>query len=1115
MTRLHQGMPHHAHRPSPHSHHASPRSRRPAFVGFADDWHAGGPSYRQGGRRVAQRRAEGVTENRTTPDQSSRRDVSHAAFALTLLSLTGLAAATVIPAGPHSGARSLARRSAMQMSGPTVVQPLPPQSQMSAGVFRLLDMTPASPDASEVAPACLPAAQMRALGATRLRANSLQALRAGREAYRQDIQRALVRLIRETVAASDSETRAAFANAEIMVPFRLSLSVGRMEGEDSFESDAHEGGRSSAAKPVIQEGTHAIVLKLRSPEGDWNQYALSLSGEAPGLISPVLNCVPRHTFWPHCFARTYGPVFWGENWRSIASRIGEKDELRFQERWAGPALSPGWPSADSSVLDSPDMEEIAELLIDTVSRHAPRDRRHVPQTDVLSRVRRHIGTGNGAADDRMRELTTRMALSGFGCLAAMVRPDSLRQDAMLLLEHLWPEASVQASRVPGAYGARLAAHATYGHEPFGGALGQGVQWSLPPDAHVEYRPDLTQNGVQVFDIDGVLYGTTVARTRKHASDLRPLDEIRAEAGPYSLCRISRGMGADVDGMCLECHSEREGQVTVTEQGATLTQHQVLDASPLLRLRVAVYSQQFQAENGRQRFFAFGRLGELDANGVPHVGPDSPLVDASIYAQWLDGEITYYEQATTDGPVGGRRIHLTLGDMHVAVPFGTYRDPHGTLHGVVRLSREVYYRFSLPTSSVRDGEVSQRAVRLSRRDAAHRDIREYRIAQRHRAAAENAIVLPTISYGETRTLLQLYLRMWEQAPSPADVWRGLEDIPLSVDEARQAVNQLTREIAHQVETTRGTGDETDGPSRAGAMPVIDPALLPTFHRLWSRWQRYPAQAEAFIGAVARDFVSRPAPLAVWSQLPFTGDEQTTRDVLSLFEEVFPGMAGLSSLVDGNFRAARAVDARLRALSRGANIALAEVTLTDGTRSIYYCISGIQRSPLPTNKPSVRFVDAGRAYAQREHNVITQRRGRLASGALAYPTEPPALRFAVADANMPTYHVASGEAKSRTLDTERLILAQIYADHPAGEGVVRSIVMCSRMPFCDSCAVNLAMVPYHYPDAALRFYYVAPTSQDRTSTPAAFATRATTMQPMAAAQRGRSRDSAQDRHVHSTL
>lgn len=672
-------------------------------------------------------------------------------------------------------------------------------------------------------------------------------------------------------------------------------------------------------------------------------------------------------------------------------------------------------------------------------------------------------------------LASRLALSGLECLAAVARTGTLDQSAIALLQHLWPDAP---ARLPdGTATSQSPASApvleTFFRESFSGPLGRGVQWSLPPDVYVEYLPDLAQNGVKVFQIDGELYGAAVARTRKHASDLRPLKDLRAELGPESLCRISRGVGADVDGMCLECHGEQEGEVSVTEQGATVTQHQAIEASPLVRLRVAIYSEAVSTSDGGLAFFAFGRLGHFDEAGVPRVSAQSPVVDPSVYASELNGELTYYEQASTDGPVGGRRVRLTLGNMPIAAPFGTYRDRHGTLHGVVQLSHDVYYRFTLP---VGDAERSTHQVHLHYRQAEHHDIREYRTAQNHRAAAENAIVLPTISYGDARTLLQLYLKVWEDAPSPAEVWRGLEDISLSVVEARRAIHTLTQAIEHRVAASR---TPAASPRASGSSPPqeVDAALMPTFNRLWSHWQGYPTQAEAFINAISRDFVSRPAPLAVWSQLPFVGDVQTARDVLSIFETLFPDMHNLQELVNGSPRAARDVGDQMREVSGNANIAVAEVTLVDGTRTIYYSMSGLQRRELRTSASNVRIVDAGRAYKRRQDNVIYQRRKALRTGTDVTFTEPPHLRYAMADVDLPTYNAATQGAQARTLDTERMILAQIYADHPSGENVIRSIVMCSRMPFCDSCAINLAMIPYHYPDAELRLYYVAPSPRDR--------------------------------------
>ncbi|AKM32330.1 hypothetical protein AB870_22850 [Pandoraea faecigallinarum] len=1098
MTRLHLGTPHHAHRPASHFHGAPQHFRRTVFV---DDWRGNRSSRRRNGQRAASGRRADATMAPEAGTHALRPGVSHAAFALSLLALTSLAASA-------SGARRPERSNALPEAQSAMRPAMPSQSHLSAGVFGLLTSGPGRDVTRDVDTVCLPPADMQPLGVTRLASNGTEALRAGRTAYRRDVQRALAILIRDAVAACGSDTREAFANAEVLIPFRTSLIVD------------HAGGRDLPAQRVMYDATHAIVLMLRSPAGEWRQYALSLSGSAPGLVSPLLNCVPRHTFWPRCFAQTHGATLWGDNWPSIASRIAQDDDLRFWDRRAGASISPGWPSANATVLDSPDLDEVAELLLDTVQQHLPRDRRHAPGDASGARLPRQAQPDKAASIDEVRGLAARMTMAGFGCLAAVVHPDSLRHDAIALLSHLWPETAREpaqgnmADPVAKTLASQHGEHVTYEREPFDGPLGRGVQWILPPDTYVEYRPDLTQNGVQVFDVDGVLYGATVAHTRKHASHLRPLDEIRAEAGPHSLCRISRGMGTDVDGMCLECHSERAGQVTVTEQGATVTQHQIVEASPVLRLRVAIYAQTFEAADGARRFFAFGRLGEFDEDDMPHVRPEAPRVDASVYLQTLDGELAFFEQATTDGPVGGRRVHLVLGGMRIAVPFGTYRDAHGILHGVAQVSQDVYYRFALAHG---DAGATRRHVRLSRRDAQDRDIREYWRAQRHRAAAENAIVLPTISYGETRTLLQLYLRMWEQSPSPAAVWRGLEDVPLTVSQARRAVSQLARAIEHRVASARaareGAGEVDD---LRASPPHVDPALLPTFHQLWSHWQRYPAQADAFVNAIARDFVSRPSPLAVWSQLPFTGDVQTTRNVLSLFEEVFPRMSGLQALVTGRARAARDVQERLRELSRNANIALAEVTLVDGTRTIYYCLSGLQRATLPTNAPGARLVDAGRAYAQREHSVIAQRRGGAAGQRPEDPTEPPALRLVMADANLPTYHAASGEAKARTLDTERLILAQIYMDHPAGEGVVRSIVMCSRMPFCDSCAVNLAMTPYHYPDAELRFYYVAPSPRDKKQARATPATVDAVSDTRPAPSRAPGNPpGASHAHVHSTL
>ena len=1089
MTRLHQAMPHHAHRPCAHVYNGAPRARRSAF---ADDWRGGGASSR-GVRERAHLQGRRTAEAPPEPEGASRAGLANAAFALTLLTVAGVvgvAATANVPnqpsrlSGPSGPSGPFTRLRAAGRSGllATTISPLPfatlPHSAAISGMRALLHFRPQSGDGG-VTPRCLPAPHARALGESPAPTDSDAAAQLGLSAYREDLQRVVVAMIRDAVANADMQTREAFANAEVLHPRYMTFRIDRK-------------GSNAGAPPSVYFAPLGITLHLRDERGRWRTFALSLSAQAATLITPIVPCGSRNRAGTWCLARTLGPLFWGERWAAIESSAGETDEVRFAMSRAGAAVSPGWPSPDTPVLESPDMEEVAEILLETVIAGESRGAGVVRAAAALPRFRRDAGPASALHAAPSRALASRLTVSGLECLAAVIGGGSFHDDAIALLQHLWPaRPETVAAPVDDTEVSPGPVAVNFPHEPFSGPLGRGVQWSLPPDVYVEYRPEMTQNGVKVFEIDGTLYGTTVAKTRKHASDLRPLDALRNELGPLSLCRISRGVGIDVDGMCLECHTEREGEVSVTEQGATVAQHQALEASPMVRLRVAVYSQSFDAPDGRRRFFAFGRLGEFDEYGVPHVTSDCPVVDAALYVPVLRGELAYYEQATTDGPVGGRRVQLTLGDMHVAAPFGTYRDRHDTLHGVVQISHDVFYRFTLPVGDV---GASTREIHLHYRHTDHRDIREYWIAQHHRAAAENAIVLPSISYGETRTLLQLYLRIWEQAPSPAAVWRGLEDIPLSVVEARHAVADMTRVIEHRVAAARRTGereavgnvaDEVDGREPPPA-PAIDAALLPTFNRLWAHWQRYPTQADAFINAVARDFVSRPAPLAVWSQLPFVSDIQTTRDVLSIFETVFPSMEGLQSLVTGRARAARDVQDQMRRISRDANIAVAEVTLVDGTRTIYYCISGLQRSPLPTNAPTVRFVDAGQAYARRENSVITQHRNAPRSQPSNSPTEPPALRLVVADANMPTYNVASGEAKSRTLDTERLILAQIYADHPAGENVVRSIVMCSRMPFCDSCAVNLAMTPYHYPDAALRFYYVASAPRRRepgvVSTPA---------------------------------
>jgi len=1045
--------------------------------------------------RNSTRNPRGDVESSRAPRAEVRSQAASAALALTLLAVASVAsvtnaAAADVPRGPFTGLRTMGR----SRTASPIVSTEPPvtlaHSQSIAGIRTLLKLRPTRDDSGGVASQCLPSPRTSAIGISSPAADSDAALRMGLSAYREDLQRVVVAMIRDAVANADPDTRGAFANAEVLRPRYMTLRVNHQ-------------GTNGSPPPSIYFASSGITLNLRDEQGRWRPFALTLAAQAPALVVPLSTCRVRSPSDADCIKRTLGPLFWGDRWASIAEKIDDTDTIRFVSTRAGATVSPGWPSPDTPVLDSPDMEEVAEILLETVIRGEPASERLGPRPR-----RSAMGDAGGA-----RALATRLSASGLECLAAVVSSSTFHDDAITLLRHLWPATPAKVSEVVAL--PQTPALETFPHESLSGPLGRGVQWVLPANVYAEYRPDLTQNGVKVFDIDGTLYGATVARTRKHASDLRPLDQMRNELGPLALCRISRGVGIDVDGMCLECHTERDGEVSVTEQGATVTQHQAIEASPLARLRVAVYSQPFEAEDGRRQFFAFGRLGEFDAQGVPQVTSNSPLVAGDVYARELEGELGYFEQATTAGPVGGRRVRLSLGNMQVAAPFGTYRDRHGVLHGVVQMSREVYYRFTLPGGDAGDAGGAPRQVRLQYRHAGNRDIREYWIAQHHRAAAESASVLPTISYGETRTLLQLYLRMWERAPSPSEVWQGLEDVPLSVAEAREAVGQLTHAIEYHVASARGVhmggGDGVDGP-RAHSSPEVDPALLPAFNRLWSHWQRYPGQADAFIGAVARDFVSRPSPLAVWSQLPFTGDVQTTRDVLALFEEVFPDMPDLQSWVSGEARAARDVDNRMRLVSLNANIALAEVTLVDGTRTIYYCLSGLQRRVLPTNAPTARFVDAGRGYLERENNVITQQGDGPRSRAQAYPTEPPELRFVVADANLPTYHAASGTAKSRTLDTERLILAQIYADHPAGENVVRSIVLCSRLPFCDSCAVNLAMVPYRYPDAALRFYYVA--SGPLTRTPSEDAP-ALTEASVTAPPPDEAVALAPDRHVHSTL
>lgn len=1071
---------------------------------FVEDWRASMSLPRRAHLHISHSRTPRSSTPRETPVPASalasgnttHRESSQAAFALSLLTVVcaaGVASAAVVPGASGTSAnalRSISRRS-VTSEVPAVAAPVGlSHSETLAGLYALLRVWPSHPGGEGVLEQCLPDHRTRSVGATAVPVGGNEALRAGLTAYRDDIQRAVVSLIREAVAASDANTRAAFAEADILMPSRKLLIV------------EHATALGLPPKVKVYDASHAISLHLRNEEGRWQEFALSLAYEAPALITPVTGDWPHGQIKDRWIAETYGPVFWGERWASIESSIGEKDKIIFTIERNGASISPGWPSPESSVLDSPDMEEIAELLLETVLKRSPRDRREVRGESPMPRSRRDaISDSDGA-----KALASRLSMTGLKCLAAVVQADKLHQDAISLLWHLWPDAPAEAHTQSLAQVPQEAAPQAptlpdvIHHEAFDGPYGRGVTWSLPPDVYVEYLPDRAQNGVKVFSIDGELYGASVAHTRKHASDLRPLKDMRAALGPESLCRISRGIGADVDGMCLECHGEQEGEISVTEQGATLAQHQALEASPIVRLRVAIYSRPFSTADGSLAFFAFGRLGHFDEAGVPRVSEHSPVVESSVYPSELYGEMTYYEQATTEGPVGGRRVRLTLGDMHISVPFGTYRDRRGTLHGVVQLSHVIYYRFTMPAG---ENVRVTHGVHLHQRDAEHRDIRAYRTAQNHRAAAENAIVFPSLTYGEGRTLLQLYLKVWRQSPSPADVWRGLEDISLSVVGARRAIHTLTQAIEHQVAVSR-TPPASPGASGLSPPPDVDAELMPMFNRLWSHWQHYPAQAEAFINAISRDFVSRPTPLAVWSQLPFVGDVQTTRDVLSIFETLFADMPSLQSLVGGNARASRDVSDQMRVISGTANIAVAEVTLVDGTRTIYYSMSGLQRRGLRTRESSVRVVDAGKAYRQRQENVISQRRNAPRTGTETTFTEPPHLRFAMAVADLPTYSAATQGTQARTLDTERMILAQIYADYPSGENVVRSIVLCSRMPFCDSCAVNLAMVPYHYPDADLRFYYVSPSLRDRRARDSATSEAPSSTQvPATARRRGRER------------
>jgi len=1039
---------------------------------FVDDLRAGAPMPRRevsytdharAPRRLTSQQARTAELSRES-GRVAGRGASNAIFALTLLSVAGIAGAatlaTGVSAGPATGLRSAARRSALMASMASMAPVSPSHSISLSGINAMLGAGPSHPAGGDVLPQCVPVQQTQPLGIPPAPAHSDAAQQAGLMTYREDLQRVIVAMIREAVASADEATRAAFANAEVLSPRYMVL---RIKPTDT----------QGQGLPRVYVAPCGVALYLRDERGRWEAFALSLSPDAPSLITPITPCGPRGRAGNWCLAKTLGPVFWGPQWASIESTIGENDDLRFIGTRAGATVSPGWPSPQTSVLESPDMEEVAETLLETVMQGDAQSRCRAPADARSPRHPRSTAVSAPGDIGGTQALASRLRFSGLECLAAVLQAGTFDRSAIALLKHLWPGAPAP---LPDALATpRSPALATFSHEPFNGPIGRGVQWSLPPDVYVEYLPDLAQNGVKVFEIDGQRYGVSVARTRKHASDLRPLEQMRAELGPESLCRISRGVGADVDGMCLECHGEQDGEITVTEQGATVTQHQAMEASPMVRLRVAVYSRPFSASDGRLAFYAFGRLGHFDEDGTPRVSAQSPEVDVAVYPSEMNGELTYYEQPTTDGPVGGRRVRLTLGDMAVAAPFGTYRDRRGTLHGVVQLSHEVYYRFVLP---IGHAARAPHQVHLRYRRAEHRDIREYRNAQNHRAAAENAIVLPSITYGEARTLLRLYLKVWQQAPSPAEVWRGLEDIPLSVVDAREAICTLTQAIEQRVAASR-TPPASPGASGFAPPPDLDAQLMPMFNRLWSDWQRYPAQADAFINAISRVFVSRPGPLAVWSQLPFVGDVQTTCEVLSIFETLFPDMSDLQGLVAGNARAARDVSDQMREVSGNANIAVAQVTLVDGTRTIYYSMSGLQHRTLRTSPSGVRIVDAGKAYKQRQDNVIDQRRKspRTGTDAIVTFTEPPHLRFAMADADLPTYNAATQGAQARTLDTERMILAQVYADYPSGENVIRSIVLCSRMPFCDACAVNLAMVPYHYPDAELRFYYVSPAPRDR--------------------------------------
>lgn len=221
MTRLHYAMPHHAHRPTANAHHTRRGIARPAFV---DDWRAGlsmpcrRPVQTQAPLRPAPlptgpvaRAAVGAT----------RREIPNAAFALGLPAVvctTGVAVAAVAPGASVAGPRSISRREVRTEAGPATAPIALPHSDTVSGIHALLRVWPYRPDGGGVMAQCLPAPHARSLGRPPAPADSREALRAGLEAYRGDIQCAIVALIRESVAVSDAQTRAAFADAEVLRP---------------------------------------------------------------------------------------------------------------------------------------------------------------------------------------------------------------------------------------------------------------------------------------------------------------------------------------------------------------------------------------------------------------------------------------------------------------------------------------------------------------------------------------------------------------------------------------------------------------------------------------------------------------------------------------------------------------------------------------------------------------------------------------------------------------------------------------------------------------------------------------------------------------------------------